>query len=343
MKLKSRVVRGAAIAAVVAIGVTGCASNGVGGSSDGSGALADNYPTEAIEFITAGDPGGGLDLFARQIQHTLDAESMLNTQMNITDLGGGGGNPAMAVGRERAGTANTLIGNSNRVYLNPILGTTDLKVGEDFVPIAQLMTEYVALVVKKDSPFNTGTEVLDALVKDPRSLTLGVGTVPSDDQMHLLRAGEAGGVDASKMNIIAFSAGGDLMTQLLGGQVDVISTGLSEALAQYAAGEVKILAVSAPERLEGDAADIPTWKEQGIDVVVEHWRGVFGPADMPAEAVSYWEDTFAKMVETDTWAQVLETNQWFALDRDSEEFAKVLGEESKTAERLLESVGLLQK
>ena len=340
MKLKARFALGAAIAAVVAIGATGCAANQDG--SEGSDAAAE-YPTEAIEFVTAGDPGGGLDIFARQIQHALDAEGLLGTQLDITNLGGGGGNTAMAVGRERAGTASTLIGNSNRVYLAPLLGTTDLTVNEDFVPIAQLMTEYMVLVVDKDSAYSTGTEVLDALAKDPRSLTLGVGTVPSDDQIHLLRTAEAGGVDASKINIVAFSSGGDLMTQLLGGQVDVISTGFSEALAQYAAGEVKILAVSAPERLEGDAAEIPTWKEQGIDVVVEHWRGVFGPADMPAEAVSYWEDTFAKMVETDTWAQVLETNQWSPLYRDSAEFGKILDEETKTAQRLLQSVGLLEK
>jgi putative tricarboxylic transport membrane protein len=338
MKLQARLIRGAAIAAVVVMGAGGCAANSGGGSGSDS---SEDYPSKAIEFVTAGDPGGGLDLFARQIQMTLTEEGLMKSQMDITNLGGGGGNPAMAVGRARAGTADTLIGNSNRVYLNPILGTTDLTLYEDFVPIAQMMTEYVALVVHKDSPYNTGTEVLEALAEDPRSLTLGVGTVPSDDQMHLLRVAEEGGVDASKLNIVAFSAGGDLMTQLLGGQVDAISTGLSEALGQYAAGEVKILAISAPERLSGDAAEIPTWKEQGLDVVVEHWRGVFGPADMPADAVAYWEETFAKVVETDTWAKVLETNQWSALYRDSAEFGKVLEEETETAERLLKSVGLL--
>jgi putative tricarboxylic transport membrane protein len=328
-----------------ALGVMGVALLSATACSETSGAggegAAEDYPSDAIEFVTAGDPGGGLDLFAREIQRSLDDSGQLDTQLNITNLGGGGGNPAMAVGRQRAGEDSTLIGNSNRVYLNPIMGTTDLQVGEDFVPIAQLMTEYVVLAVRADSPYQSATEVLDALAEDPRSLTLGVGTVPSDDQIHILRAAEAGGADPSQLNIVAFSAGGDLMTQLLGGQVDVISTGLSEALPQYEAGDVRILAVSSPERVEG-ASDVPTWTEQGIDLVVEHWRGVFGPADMPKYAVEYWEDSFAEMVESDAWADALERNQWSALYRGSEEFEEVLVQETADAERLLKQVGLVQ-
>ena len=338
MKSNARFMLGAATAAIITMSAAGCAANQDDGKDNGASA----YPSGAIEFVTAGDPGGGLDLFARQIQQSLNEEGLLDVQLDITNLGGGGGNAAMALGRNRAGTADTLIGNSNRVYLAPLMGTTDLKVNQDFVPIAQVMTEYVVLAVRADSPYSKGTDVIDALVKDPRALTFGVGTVPSDDQIHLLRVAEEGGVDdASRINIVAFNSGGDLMTQLLGGQVDAISTGLSEALPQYEAGEIKILAISAPERLKGAAGDIPTWKEQDVDVVVEHWRGVFGPADMPKEAVTYWEETFAKMVKTDTWANVLEKNQWSPLYRDSAEFGKVLEEEANTGEQLLRSVGLI--
>jgi putative tricarboxylic transport membrane protein len=316
-----------------------CADQGGGGSE----AVDENYPSESIEFVTAGDPGGGLDLFAREIKQALEAEGLVDAQMDVTNLGGGGGNAAMAIGRQRSGEAYTLIGNSNRVYLNPIMGTTDLTLGEDFVAISQLMTEYVVLAVRADSPYQTAQDVIDALKQDPRSVSLGVGTVPSDDQLHLLRLGEAIGVDPGQMNIVAFSAGGDLMTQLLGGQVDVVSTGLSEALPQYEAGDVRLLAISAPERLEGPAGDVPTWTEMDIDLVVDHWRGVFGPANMPEEAVKFWEDAFAEMVETEAWAEILEKNQWSALYRDSDEFAKVLEDEAAQAEDLLRQVGLVQQ
>ncbi len=255
MMRHKRFVPGAAIVAVLTLSACAEGADSPGGES---GEEAAAYPTEAIEFVTAGDPGGGLDLFARQIQQALTEEDLLDVQMDITNLGGGGGNPAMEVGRQRSGTADTLIGNSNRVYLNEILGTTDLAVNEDFVPIAQLMTEYVVLAVREDAPYETGPDVVEALAADPRSVTFGVGTVPSDDQLHLLRLAETQDIDPAALNIVAFSSGGDLMTQLLGGQVDAISTGLSEALPQYEAGDIRILAVTAPERLEGPAADIPT-------------------------------------------------------------------------------------
>jgi putative tricarboxylic transport membrane protein len=340
MRLTKKLTGGIAVGAALLAATTACAESGADG---GAGATGEDYPSEAIEFVTAGDPGGGLDLFARQIQQTLESADLIDVRMDITNLGGGGGNAAMAIGRQREGTANTLIGNSNRVYLNEIMGTTDLSLGEDFVPISQLMTEYVVLAVRDDSPYQSAQDVVDALKQDPKSISLGVGTVPSDDQLHLLRLGDIIGIDPGAMNVVAFSAGGDLMTQLLGGQVDAVSTGLSEALPQYEAGDVRLLAISAPERVEGAASDVPTWTEMGIDLVVDHWRGVFGPAGMPEEAVSYWEDTFAEMVETEEWAQVLETNQWGALYRDSEEFAQVLEEEAGTAEELLGQVGLVQQ
>lgn len=339
MNRRVNLIRGLALATAMAIAAAGCAENRTGGGG-GSGS---GYPSGAIEFVTAGDAGGGLDIFAREIEKTLQSEGLLKVRMNITNLGGGGGNPAMAIGRQRKGNGNTLIGNSNRVYLNPLLGTTDLKVDKDFVPVAQLMTEYVVLAVRADSPYNSGKELMAALAKNPRALALGVGTVPSDDQLHLLRVGDATGVDVRQLNIVAFRAGGDLMTQLLGGHVGAISTGLSEALPQYKAGKIKILAISAPERVKGDAEKIPTWKEQGVDVVVDHWRGVFGPADMPKEAQDFWQETFAKMVKTDAWAKVLERNEWAPLYRDSEEFGQVLREESETAQRLLRQVGLVKQ
>lgn len=338
MKLGTRITRRCALAAAVMLGAAACADDAGGG-----GGVGTDYPSEAVEFVTAGDPGGGLDLFAREIKQALEQEDLLETQMDITNRGGGGGNAAMAVGRQRSGSADSLIGNSNRVYLNPIMGTTDLTLDEDFVPIAQLMTEYVVLGVREDSPFQTAQQVLDALTEDPGSVSLGVGTVPSDDQLHLLRLADESGIPPGELNIVAFSAGGDLMTQLLGGQVDAVSTGLSEALPQYEAGEIRLLAITAPERVEGPAADIPTWDELGIDLVVDHWRGVFGPADMPAEAVTYWEETFARMVETDAWADVLERNLWTALYRDSEEFSTVLREEAETSEQLLQQVGLVEQ
>lgn len=337
---------GTALATVLALAA--CTGGGGGPQPTGAGpagtdaaAGGGDYPSQPVEFITAGDAGGGLDLFARSIEETLNGEGLLETSMTITNMGGGGGNPAMAVLQERRDDGHTLVGNSNRVYLNPITGTTDITLGEDFIPIAQLMTEYVVIAVQADSPYQSAEELFEALAADPQSVNFGVGTVPSNDQLNILRAADATGVDPAEVNIVAFASGGDLMTQLLGGQVHAISTTLSEALPQVEAGDVRLLAISSEERVEA-VSDVPTWTEQGIDVVVNHWRGVFGPPEMPDEARQYWIDRFAQMVETETWQEVLERNQWSPIFNAGEDFQAILEEEAETTETLLREVGLVE-
>ncbi|MBX6350713.1 MAG: tripartite tricarboxylate transporter substrate binding protein [Clostridia bacterium] len=317
----------------------GTAAGGSEGGSETGSEPASNYPERPVELVAAGSPGGGLDILARSIQEAITKEGLFHGTLTITNNGGGGGNPARAYLYNHRGDGYTLLVESNRVYLNPILGTTELTV-DDFTPVARIMTEYEALAVRTDSPFQTVADLMTKLRQDPKSVSFGVGTIPSDDQMNILLAVQASGVDPAAVNIVAFSSGGDLMTQLLGGHVDVISTGLSEALEQYKAGKVRILAVSSPERLTGDAAEIPTWREQGIDVTVLHWRGVFGPPDMPKDALDYWATTLEKMTKTPTWQDILQKNDWADAFAGPEEFKAALHEEAQATKAVLEKVGL---
>lgn len=330
----------AALFALAACGGGGQATTG-GGSEPGSGATQppSNYPERPVELVAAGSPGGGLDILARSIQEAITKEGLFHGTLTITNNGGGGGNPARAYLYEHRGDGYTLLVESNRVYLNPILGTTELTV-DDFTPVARIMTEYEALAVRTDSPFQTVADLMDQLKGDPKSVSFGVGTIPSDDQMNILLAVQAAGIDPAAVNVVAFSSGGDLMTQLLGGHVDVISTGLSEALEQYKAGKVRILSISSPERLTGDAADLPTWREQGIDVTVLHWRGIFGPPDMPKDALDYWATTLEKMTKTPTWQDILQKNDWADAFLGPEDFKAALHEEAQATKSILEKIGL---
>jgi putative tricarboxylic transport membrane protein len=297
------------------------------------------YPQKPIEMVVAGNAGGGLDLLGRALDAVLHETKLLNQPFTIKNMGGAGGNLAKAYTHQRKGDPYTVYLESNRIYVAKIVGTTELD-HNDVTPLGRLMTEYLVWAVRADSPFKTAREVLDKLKGNPSAVTFGVGTTPSNDQMHILRPAIAQRIAAKQVRIVTFKAGGDLMIQLLGGHVDVISTGLSEAIEQAKAGKVRLIAVSAPSPLPGEFAKVPTWKSIGTDVTILHWRGLFGPPGMPAEAVKFWDETLSKMVKTDAWKKYLEKYQWFEAYADSATFAKDLRQENAVYVKILTELGM---
>jgi putative tricarboxylic transport membrane protein len=300
---------------------------------------AAEYPSRSVELVAAGNPGGGLDLVARALEISLREEKLFPQKFVIKNMGGAGGNLAKTYINQKKGDPNFLYIESNRIYTNRIVGTTNLTY-TDVTPVARLVTEYLVWAVLPDSPYKNAKDVLAKLKPDPGAVTFGVGTVPSNDQMNILRAAMAQGVDPKLVKIVSFKAGGDLMIQLLGGHVPVISTGLSEAIEQARAGKVRLIAISAPKPLPGEFANVPTWRSMGIDLAILHWRGLFAPPGIPAAAVTYWDQTLSKMVKTDSWKKILDKYQWFDAYADSAEFRKELAEENKSYEQILTQLGM---
>src|SRR5215217_4802984 len=158
---------------------------------------------------------------------------------------------------------------TNRIYLNKLAGT--ISVGQEAVTaIGRVMTEYLVWVVRADSPLRTARDVLDKLKSDPSAVTFGISSIPSNDQINIVAPAIAAGIDPKKLRIAAFSSA--LNPQLLGGHVTALSTPLSEIAPLARSGQVRLLSISSPERLGGEAAQVPTWRSTGIDVAVLHWR-----------------------------------------------------------------------
>jgi putative tricarboxylic transport membrane protein len=302
-------------------------------------ASGSNFPSRPLTIIAAGDPGGGLDQAARQLEAAMK-DSGVEQRMTIENNGGGGGNPARAdlLGRPNDGT--TVVAESNRVFLNPILGTTDMTV-DKFTALAQLTNDYLVWAVRADSPYKSAKEILDKVVTNPSSVSFGVGTVPSDDQINILKAAKSSGVrDLTKLNIVAFQSGGDLNTELLGKHVEVVSTGFSEAAALAESGKLRLLSISAPSKQPGAAEGVPTWKDLGLDFTVDHWRGIFGPANMPDDAVQWWQDTVKRATETDEWRKQMENAHLTSDYLPSDEFTKRVDAQADEYQALLSEVGL---
>lgn len=302
-------------------------------------AAAAGFPEKPVEMVVAGNAGGGLDLTGRAIEAAMREAKLFPESFVIKNVGGAGGNVARSQVHLKKGDSHVLYVESNRIYVNRIVGTTPLT-HRDVTPVARLITEYIAWVVRADSPFKSPKDIFAKLKQDPDSVVFGVGTVPSNDQMNILRPIMASGIDPKKIKVVSFKSGGDLMVQLLGGHIPVISTGLSEAIEQVKAGKARVIAVSAPNPLPGELAKVPTWRSMGIDVAILHWRGVFAPPGIPASTVAYWDKAFGRMVKTDAWKQQLEKHGWFDAYADSATFTRDLNAEEKIYSDILTDLGM---
>ena len=207
--------------------------------------------------------------------------------------------------------------------------------------MAQLTRDYGAIVVKADSEFKTLKDVLEAIKKDPKSVTLAGGSAPGsmDHLVGVLPAFEYG-IDPKTVKYVSYDGGGEAVAALLGGNADVIATDAS-TIGQYVkSGDVRVLAVSSTERLGGELAEVPTFKEEGIDAEFTIWRGLFGPKEMSDAAVDYWTEKLKEMVETDEWKAELERNGWESEYRGSEDFTKYLEDQDKVIVELLTALGM---
>lgn len=301
-----------------------------------------NFPDKNIEMIAPATPGGGWDATARIVVKVLQEEKIVDKPITVVNKPGGSGSVGWSYLNQHQGDGHFLAMNSTLVHTNPLKGTTDQTLS-DFTPIAMLTTEWESVVVGKDSPFKTGKELMDKLKADPTSLTLGIGAgLANDDHISFVKAAKQAGVDIKKLKVVVQPSGAELITNLLGKKIDVIATTVSEAVEQQKAGNVKILAVTSDKRL-AEIPDVPTWKEQGIDVVFPHWRGVMGPKGMPADQVKYWDDALGKMVKTNAWKEIVAKNGWESAYMPSAEYKAFLEKEFADFQTIMNDLGLVKK
>ncbi|MGE5523061.1 MAG: Bug family tripartite tricarboxylate transporter substrate binding protein [Rhodospirillaceae bacterium] len=307
-------------------------------------ALGQKFPSKPIEIVVGGSAGGGWDTTARAIMKALQDEKIVGVPINVLNKSGGSGSISWAYLNQHKGDGHYVAMSSTIVHANELLGRSTQTLA-DFTPIAMLTTEWHAVAVKKESPIKTGRDLMDRLKQDPGSLSVGIALgVGNDDYMSFMKAAKAAGVDVKGLKrLVIFPSGQELMVALLGGHVDVISTGLSEIAEQYKSGKARILAISADKRQTGDLAAVPTWNEQGIDGKFGHWRGLFGPKDMPAAELKAWEDMLGRMVKTRTWKELLARYDWDDAFLPGEQYKAYLEEEHRQFAATFKEMNIVKK
>ncbi len=303
-----------------------------------SGAAPAAPMIDKLHFLVPGGAGGGWDGTARGTGEALTKAGLLG-QASYENMSGGGGGKAIG----------WLIANADRnhgtlmVNSTPIIVRSITKVFpysyRDLTPIAAVIGDYGVLCVKADSPYQSFGDVLAAFKKDPRSVKVAGGSVKGDlDHLVAARTFQAAGEDPGKVAYIPYDAGGKALAGLLSGETALLSTGLGEALEQAKAGQLRILGVTAPERIAG-ADDVPTFKEQGYGVDFANWRGFFGPPGLAADDAKKYADMLGAMYATPAWEEVRARNGWANIYKPGAEFVAFLEQQEKDVRALRASLG----
>ncbi|MGM0873451.1 MAG: Bug family tripartite tricarboxylate transporter substrate binding protein [Bacillota bacterium] len=304
---------------------------------------ASDYPEKPITVVAPSGAGGGWDLTARSLAKVLSKTKLVEETMTVENKPGGGGAVYMAefATQEKNNPYKLMISSP------PILINHEKKEGnspygyEDTTPLAQLTRDYGAIVVKNDSPFTDLTAALEAIKADPTNVTVAGGSAPgSMDHLVAVLPAFKYGIDPKSMKYVSYDGGGEAIAALLGGNADLIATDASTIGEYVKSGKVRVLAVSSTERLTGELAEVPTFKEAGVDADFTIWRGVFGPKEMKEAELAYWEKSLKELSESEAWTEELKTNGWESDYKNAGDFKTFLDEQNVLVQELLTALGM---
>jgi putative tricarboxylic transport membrane protein len=303
---------------------------------------AQKYPKKVLDFVAPGGAGGGWDLTIRTVAKTLKDAKLVRVPMPVRNNPGAGGSINLAALQEKKGSDKIVCVYSPPLILTNLNGTTELSY-KNLTPLARLIADYAVYVVAADSPYKTMNDVMEAMKKDVKSVKVGGNSsAGSMDHIQFLIMAKAAGVpDIKQIDYVSFDESG--AAQVLGGHIDLFSTGLSEVRALLESGDLRALAQSADHRVgEGVVAEIPTCMEQGIDETFVNWRGLFGAPEMPDYAVAFWQETLQKMSETEQWKQACLNNGWDNVFLGQEDFTAYLAKVNEQYKGILDEIGMLK-
>lgn len=307
----------------------------------GTGAGAQGWsPQKNVEIIVPVVPGGTNDKLARAIERTFIADKIINTSVTVVHRSGGGNQIAYAYMTQHAGDPHYLLMGTTTLITAYAMGASKLSYA-DFTPIASIFNDYVVLTVNAASPLKSGQDLVARMRTDPQSMSLGFSSSVGNHH-HIIAGLFMKGIGASPRDLktVIFKGSAESLTALLGGHIQMVSTGAGNAAPHMAAGKLHILGVSSGQRLPGTMATVPTWKEQGVELVYGSWRSIVGPKGLTAEQAAFWESAMRRVVESADWKAELERNYWGDFFMTGAELKNTIDRESRAMKNVLVDLGL---
>ena len=291
-----------------------------------------------LKLMIPANPGGGWDSTGRALGRALQDAGAAAT-VSYDNKGGAAG----AIGLAQFANGSKGDGNALMVMGAVMLGgiiTGKPPVSLDKVtPVARLTSEYNVFVLPAGSPFKTMKDVVEQMKKDPGSVKWGGGSRGSTEHIAAAMIAREVGVDPSKINYVAFRGGGEATAAILGGNVTVGGSGYSEFAEYISTGTMKALAVTSETRLKG--IEVPTLKEQGINVVIGNWRGVYGATGITPEQRKALTDMVVAATKSKAWAEALEKNNWTAALMTGPAFDKFVDDEFASLRAVMAKSGMI--
>ncbi|MFC3285942.1 Bug family tripartite tricarboxylate transporter substrate binding protein [Litchfieldella rifensis] len=301
-------------------------------------------PSGKVDCIAPSDPGGGWDFTCRSVGRVLQNLDLVPASVQTINMAGATGGVAFShVVSKRSNDPKLLIAASTTTAAGLAQGLFPGMTADMVDWVGALGADYGIIAVADDSPYQNLNDLMSALQEDPTSVTFSGGdSKGSWDHLKLLMAAQKAGVsDLRDIKYLPYDGGGEALTQVVGHHVDAFTGDISEARGFIKSGDLRVLAVLSDERLPlEEYADIPTAKEQGIDLVGANWRGFYIPSDIPDDAKQYWIDSMNTLYESDEWKQVMMDNGLMPFHLSGEEFTNFVTEQIASIEQISSDLGI---
>ena len=298
-------------------------------------------PTGPIEILAGTPPGGGQDRPARALARVLESTGLIHVPISVNNIPGIGGGNAWKHLIDNPANPQIIAINSPTIVTNPLLGVTSPLYSE-LCPLANLYTEYIAFVVRADSNIRTPKNILDRLQKNLGLFKIALATARGNvNHIALAKLTQQMGGPVDQLNLNIFDSARYAIANVLEGVAELGAITAVSAAPEILSGELRVIAVSAPERLPGLFEQVPTWLESGVACIAGTWRGVIGGNGLTSAQIEFWNQVLVSASQTQEWAEELQMHYWANTYLDNTQTVDFLRHESVEMKSDLSLVGLI--
>jgi putative tricarboxylic transport membrane protein len=300
-------------------------------------------PSRAIEIVNPAAPGGSVDLMSRMLKKFIEDHKLVDVPVNVVYKTGANGGIALDYVNQFRGSGETLFAVSHTFLTIKLTGQSKMD-WRDLTPLGILFKEYHVTAVAADSDLKSGEDLIARMRSDPGSLSFGFfGN--AGNHLHLAAAIplQAAGVDIRKMTTVPFRSGPEALVATMGKHLDVALVSAVNPAVHVQSGKLRVLTQTSPERGAGYLADVPTWRQLGVNVDYATAQGFTGAAAMPKEAVAFWGDVLARLARDPEWQQAVERSLWAGAYMNPDQMQAYYEAEFVKLNNVLEELGLTRQ